>query len=107
MSYFQRLTDRLKLRLALALIPAGYGVLPLRLSAENGAKYLLIGEFHESVEVPNPEFDPEADDDRAEGTMMQRVPVEWTTIKEIWARAADSLRLTGKATRRARRSDAP
>ena len=44
-------------------------VMPRELTAENGAKGLLIGEFYEEIE-------------HDEGTF--KVAVEWTTIKEIY-----------------------
>ena len=55
-------------------------ILPKELTAENGAKALLIGEFHEEIEVCG------CLDGTGEEQEMQdlRVPVSWTTIKEIY-----------------------
>ena len=55
--------------------------MPAALTAENGAKAALSGEFHESIEVPDPE-----DDD---STLIESVPVSWTTIKAIYAAAVE------------------
>lgn len=60
-----------------------YIILPSRLTAENGMKGLLIGEFFETVEVPrqgSDDFFPSDD------TITQKVPVQWTTIKDIYTK---------------------
>lgn len=79
--------------------PPGYAVLPLRLTAENGAKGLMIGEFFTKMRVTcatcggdgnHPELDDESCQDCAgEGWNVGRAEVDWTTIKSIWERAAD------------------
>lgn len=48
-------------------------------SAETKAAY--IGEFHERIEIPNPMFEGNEDDEPE--TIIESVPVSWTTIKEI------------------------
>ena len=53
-------------------------VMPRRLTAENGAKALLIGEFFEEHECSY--YD--ADGELVEYT--EKVPVSWDTIKEIY-----------------------
>lgn len=50
-------------------------------SAETKAAY--SGEFYELVEIINPNFDE--DDENEPYTLVQQVPVSWTTIKEIMA----------------------
>jgi hypothetical protein len=66
-------------------------LMPAALTAENGAKGLLSGEFHETVEVGNPDYcgcghchycdmNPEIQE-----TEEVDVPVSWTTIKDIYA----------------------
>jgi len=69
-------------------------VMPPRLTAENGAKALLMGEFFEKIEVQNEEYCGCGkcdyciyiqDEDTME-TIIQKVPVSWTTIKEIYAK---------------------
>lgn len=65
-------------------------VMPRSLTAENGAKALLIGEFFESVEIHNEEYcgcgkcDYCMDFPDTEETITLKVPVSWTTIKEIY-----------------------
>lgn len=72
-------------------------MMPRELTAENGAKKLLIGEFCEHVELPCPEcFDlGETDEDcptcEGSGTYMGHVDVSWTTIKEIYRKAVEHL----------------
>ena len=64
-------------------------LMPRALTAENGAKALLSGEFHELIEVPNPDYDH--DDDEEPEFFTQAVPVSWTTIKAIYAMAVANL----------------
>ena len=61
-----------------------YAVMPLELTAENGAKGALIGEFHELCEVANEWHDPDDEDSVPSHTVQ--VPVRWTTIKAIYRR---------------------
>ena len=69
--------------------------IPNRLTAENGAKALLIGEFYETIEVPNPSYcscemcDCRDEFDCEKPYLEQKVPVSWTNIKKIWAMAYD------------------
>ncbi|KHE94079.1 MAG: hypothetical protein SCABRO_00157 [Candidatus Scalindua brodae] len=69
---------------------SGYVALPRELTAENGAKKLLIGEFCEEIEVHNPEYCG------CEGnicgnyncssipeTLQQKVIISWPVIKNI------------------------
>lgn len=56
------------------------GVMPRSLSSENGAKALLLGEFHEDHIIRY--YD-------SEGELVEyteKVPVSWSTIKEIYAK---------------------
>jgi len=68
-------------------------MLPDRLTAENGAKGLLIGEFSEPYEIACPACgffpDDECDVCDGSGSITVDVSVRWTTIKRIWAMAAD------------------
>lgn len=84
-----------------------YVLMPKRLTAENGAKGALSGEFKESVHVTCPVCDgsgddPDFDGDPAEhgsaclecngeGTVEQGVPVSWDTIKDIYKSAIELL----------------
>lgn len=90
-----------------AAVPAGYVLMPERLTAENGAKGALSGEFKESVQVTCPECDGSGDDPdfdgdptehggaclecNGEGTVAQNVPVSWDTIKDIYKAAVELL----------------
>src|SRR5687768_6436569 len=67
-------------------------LMPRSLTAENGAKAALMGEFHETIEFSCRECDE--DDDECEfcnrtGQLLQKVPVDWTTIKAIYAKAVE------------------
>jgi len=67
-------------------------VMPRSLTAENGAKTLLSGEFFETVEVSNDEYcgcgecDYCHDFPNTKQTVQIKVPVRWSTIKEIYAK---------------------
>lgn len=63
--------------------------LPRSLTAENGAKALLIGEFHEICTMSCPECDGDEDYGpcrvcNSHGYIKKQVPVEWDTIKRIY-----------------------
>lgn len=66
--------------------------MPRRLTAENGGKALMIGEFFETIsqschyEVCVPEDRPICG---GTGFIQIKVPISWSTIKEIYAKAAD------------------
>ena len=73
-------------------------MMPRALTAANGAKYLMMGEFSETAPVPCPDCtidEPERDDELECATcfgsreLEQVVPVSWSTIKEIYAKAVD------------------
>lgn len=78
-------------------------MMPDRLTAENGAKALLMGEFHEELRIPCPycngEFADNGQNDCEEcdssGSHVIKVPVSWTTIKEIYAVAVNHFREEG------------
>lgn len=69
-------------------------LMPETLTAENGAKTALIGEFYETTPVQCHECHGHPDDREeckfcdGEGELTQRVPIQWNTIKEIYKRAA-------------------
>ncbi|AXK39645.1 hypothetical protein [Crenobacter cavernae] len=82
-------------------VPAGYAILPRRLTAEIGAKTLLSGVFCEEIEQTCSacDFDEPQDDCEVCGgevRYVQQVPVTWSTIKEIWTAAADDFALAEK-----------
>ncbi|HHC1170500.1 TPA: DUF551 domain-containing protein [Klebsiella pneumoniae] len=69
----------------------GYVMVPMRLTAENGAKGALSGEFSETKFVNCPECfgDDECETCDGSGRIEITVPVTWTTIKEIWAKGVE------------------
>lgn len=76
-------------------------MMPRELTDENGAKYLLSGSFYSEVvqECPDCEGDGWEDEESGEecytckggGTVTVKVPVSWTTIKEIYRVAVEHL----------------
>ncbi|MDB4309221.1 hypothetical protein N9913_02820 [Porticoccaceae bacterium] len=76
-----------------SLSSACYVAMPKELTAENGAKGLMTGEFYETIEVENEFFcgcgtcdfciecpgEPES--------TLQKIPISWVNIKEIYAMA--------------------
>lgn len=75
-------------------------MMPRELTAENGAKALLIGEFHEAIYVTCPDCDggeyQEIESDQCgtcndEGSIALKATVSWSTIKEIYAKAVEHL----------------
>lgn len=69
-------------------------LMPAELTAENGAKALLIGEFHVKTQVPNPDYDPCLDDDDEDEEpefFTAHIAVPWNTIKAIYAMAVKHL----------------
>lgn len=73
------------------VIPDGYVMVPMRLTAENGAKGALSGEFSETKFVNCPECfgDDECETCNGSGRIEIKVPVSWTTIKEIWIKGVE------------------
>ncbi len=75
----------------------GYLTMPRELTAKNGAKALLIGEFCQFVEVPHPDHCGCGqcrvciDGDDAEPMMTVKVVIDWTTIKDIYKMAVEHL----------------
>lgn len=71
--------------------------MPESLTAENGAKGLLIGEFYSEIELDNPDHcgcgrcDCCIEGLDEDATYVQRVPVSWSTIKDIYAMAVKHL----------------
>ncbi|AVO51244.1 hypothetical protein [Ectopseudomonas mendocina] len=105
---FQQMADRLNALEAkiaagtLREVPDGYVLMPQALTAENGAKGLLLGEFHidsertcDQCEIDEPDENCEVC--RGETEYTQRIPVPWDTIKEIYAKAAAGLAIRTEA----------
>ncbi|ELY2676702.1 DUF551 domain-containing protein [Cronobacter sakazakii] len=74
-----------------AVVPEGWKLMPMRLTAENGAKGALSGEFSETKFVNCPECfgDGECETCDGSGRIEITVPVTWSTIKEIWAKGVE------------------
>ena len=75
-------------------------LMPKELTAENGAKALLSGEFFEEIQVQCFECaDMGVTDDETcpecfgENTIPRKVPISWTIIKEIYATAVNHLEI--------------
>lgn len=84
-------------------------IMPKALTAENGAKMYMMGEFNEEITLSCPECDgsgvaysDDVDEEYGDvevvceicagaGEYVQVVPVSWTTIKEIYAMAVNRL----------------
>lgn len=66
-------------------------IVPRNLTAENGAKALLAGEFTEVKFISCPEClgDDECESCDGSGHLKIEVPVSWTTIKAIWSKAIE------------------
>jgi hypothetical protein len=78
------------------VVPEGYALMPVALTAENGAKSALSGEFkirHESTcsGCYYDEADPECEVCGGDITYTEIVAIDWTTIKEIYAKAVELL----------------
>ncbi|HIE0432038.1 TPA: hypothetical protein ACXIY4_003553 [Serratia marcescens] len=74
-------------------VPDGYCVMPLTLTAANGAKGALSGEFKVSRTVRCHECGGEGCDDCADaGEFEEEITVPWDTIKDIYRAAVDACR---------------
>lgn len=69
----------------------GYVLVPKKLTAENGAKSALSGEFSETKFINCPECFGDDDCETCDGSgrIEITVPVTWTTIKAIWAKGVE------------------
>lgn len=77
------------------VIPDGYVMVPMRLTAENGAKAALIGEFNLEYTLTCHEcFGEGCYDCSGEGAWINTIPIDWTTIKEIWAKGVEHFAAT-------------
>lgn len=82
----QKLVHRDVLPFSLPVTPDGWVMVPKKLTAENGAKGVLSGEFSETTFISCPECFGDDDCDTCDGSgrIEIKVPVTWTTIKSIW-----------------------
>ena len=73
--------------------------MPKELTAENGAKALLSGEFYveQLIYCPDCDIDSGIEYDEVcetcddSGTVTQRIMIDWDTIKRIYAKAVEHL----------------
>ncbi|WP_029497178.1 hypothetical protein [Klebsiella pneumoniae] len=80
------------------VVPDGCVMVPMRLTAENGAKGALSGEFSETKFVNCPECfsDDECETCDGSGRIEITVPVTWTTIKAIWVKGVEHFATTAQ-----------
>lgn len=80
------------------VVPDGYVMVPMRLTAENGAKGALSGEFSETKFVNCPECfgDDECETCDGSGKIEITMPVTWTTIKAIWVKGVEHFAATAQ-----------
>ena len=71
--------------------PDGWVIVPKKLTAENGAKGSLSGEFSETTFISCLECFGDDDCETCDGSgrIEIKVPVSWTTIKTIWAKGCE------------------
>ncbi|MFI7943878.1 hypothetical protein [Citrobacter freundii] len=71
--------------------PDGWVTVPKKLTAENGAKGVLSGEFSETKFINCPECFGDDDCETCDGSgrIEITVPVSWTNIKAIWAKGVE------------------
>lgn len=70
-------------------------LMPKELTAENGAKYLMMGEFKQEMPIYCPECTNRDTEDcetcAGEGELIQEANISWTNIKEIYKKAVEHL----------------
>ena len=77
-----------------ASVPEGFVLMPSELTAENGAKQALSGEFSEDMELECGACDRDDEDCEVcagHGSYTYRAPVSWPTIKAIYKLAVEEL----------------
>ncbi len=86
--------EREQLEASQPVVPEGYCLMPLSLTAENGAKNALNGEFHTIEHIgcvvcggDGIDGDDECDNCNGSGDVVVQAPVSWTTIKDIYKAA--------------------
>lgn len=76
------------------VVPDGYCIMPVALTAKNGAKWALSGEFSTAREVTCPECEGDGCSDcDGRGDWCEDQTIDWTTIKEIYRRAVEACAL--------------
>lgn len=88
---------------SVAVIPDGYCIMPRRLTAENGAKTLLLGEFTLKVTMDCPECSEMEEPSEGcgicdgEGEYGQKHTISWDQIKFIYSKAVEGLAIENGA----------
>ncbi|CAI8704858.1 hypothetical protein [Kosakonia quasisacchari] len=77
---------------ATVAVPDGYCLMPQKLTAANGAKGALSGEFHIPRTVACRECGGDGCDDQ--GEWEEEIPIGWGVIKLIYAAAVEACALT-------------
>lgn len=77
----------------LPVVPDGFCIMPCKITAENGAKGALLGEFLESKYISCPECfgDDDCESCDGSGRIKVDVTVSWSTIKNIYSAAVELL----------------
>lgn len=85
----ENITMLMKQRKAAAQLPEGYVMVPAALTAENGAKAAMMGEFfiQHTTETCYSECCDECDMDECNNEKTLDIQVDWTTIKRIYKKA--------------------
>ena len=83
--------EMLRFRRNSPVTPDGWVTVPKKLTAENGAKGVLSGEFSETKFINCPECFGDDDCETCDGSgrIEITVPVSWTNIKAIWAKGVE------------------
>ncbi len=83
-------------------ISDGWVIVPKKLTAENGAKGVLSGEFSETTFISCPECfgDDDCETCDCSGRIEIKVPVSWTTIKTIWAKGCEHFSIVSSTAAR-------
>ncbi len=78
------------------VVPEGWKLVPENLTAENGAKAALLGEFTETISTGCTECfgDEDCDNCGGDGVIRIEAKVSWTTIKAIWSKAIEHFEST-------------
>lgn len=77
-------------------VPSGYCIMPESLTAENGAKCALSGEFFTETDITCEECGGDCDEDdpcehcNGLGVQTVRAAIRWSTIKDIYKMAVDA-----------------
>ncbi|MET5961432.1 hypothetical protein WIA93_11130 [Citrobacter amalonaticus] len=87
--------DSKRRKVVAPVVPGGYCIMPLKLTAENGAKGALSGEFHISIQNICQSCGGEGCEDCNDGGGWDsEIPISWDTIKRIHEAAVEACSLS-------------